>query len=192
MMSIRPILFYELKAKRYCIWAATIQGFLTIHRKATEGHESMPPHTYQLDDFPIWSDPYWNGAEVNRLIERYETDSTFKLLSSDLESHLLSSAADAPEWALDLTDIEIAEAMRLRKLIELIGAAETVKQVQALLKGSAPMRGPEPLKGALMCIAIVCEDYGQYSEQEMLKEIRGYCEYALSQISRYTPGYSAS
>jgi hypothetical protein len=27
---------------------------------------------------------------------------------------------------------------------------------------------------------------------EMLTEIKGYCEYALGQISRYTPGYPAS
>lgn len=185
----RSILFYGVKGKRYCIWASPHMGFLTIHRKATEGNPSLPPQTYDIADYNIWDDPYWIDEGLHQVIAQYETDSTVSAMAPDLEPRLLASAVNAPEWALDLTDLEIAEAMRLRKLIEIMSEAETVASVRALLKGSASRIGPAPLRGALVAIALVCSS-GSPDEQRCLSLIRAHAIRALERIPRYTPGYT--
>lgn len=186
-MSTPSPLFYSVKGKFYCIWVSPYKGFLVIHRKASEGHAPLPQQTYELTEFAVFDDPYWIENALHQLIARYETDSTVNAIEPDISPRLLAAAANAPEWALDMTDVEIAEAMRLRRIIELITQAENVVQVRALLKSHAPLKGPAPLRGALVAIAVVCSTHTEYSPNSMSK-IMGYAEDALRRIPRYEPG----
>lgn len=175
MSSIQK-LFYEYEGKRYALSVNTHDRTVKIERKASNGYEAMKPETASLYEFCVLQGLYWVEDELYELIGWYESE-----LPRIPSPHFTDGI---PDWALDLTDEEISDAVKLRNLIQAIHESNNVTEMWELAEKAQSLGAPDPAQTASLCIVLL---FLRGEHLAALHKVKEAAAAGLHVIARYTP-----